>query len=91
MIVAQWAPTPLNWRAATIAQTGQWRSAVSNQTHNGTATFTGSTATNGGGYMSMYATRVYQYDNSLQYLQPPWFPTIGYAYTVLLFRELPAP
>ncbi len=91
MIVAQWAPTPLNWRAATIAQTGQWRSAVSNQTHNGTATFTGSTATNGGGYMSMYASRVYQYDSSLQYLQPPWFPAIGDAYSVLLFRELPAP
>jgi Tfp pilus assembly protein PilX len=91
MIVAQWAPTSLNWRAATIAQTGQWRSAVSNQTHSGTMTFTGSTATNGGGYMSMYATRVYQYDSSLSYLQPPWFPTIDYAYTVLLYRELPAP
>ena len=91
MIVAQWAPTNLNWRAATIAQTGQWRSAVSNQTHNGTANFTGSTATNGGGYMSMYATRNYYYDSSLAYLQPPWFPTIDYAYTVLLYRELPAP
>jgi Tfp pilus assembly protein PilX len=91
MIVAQWAPTNLSWRAATIAQTGQWRSAVSNQTHNGTMTFTGSTATNGGGYMSMYATRVYNYDSSLSYLQPPWFPTIDYAYTVLLYRELSGP
>ena len=91
MIVAQWAPTDLSWRAATIAQIGQWRSAVSNQTHSGTMTFTGSTATNGGGYMSMYATRVYKYDSSLSYLQPPWFPTIDYAYTVLLYRELPAP
>ncbi len=91
MIVAQWAPTTLSWRGATIAQTGQWRSAIGNQTHNGTMTFTGSTATNGGGYMSMYATRVYKYDNSLLYLQPPWFPTIDYAYTVLLYRELPAP
>jgi Tfp pilus assembly protein PilX len=91
MIVAQWAPTNLNWRAATIAQSGQWRSAVGNQTHNGTMTFTGSTATYGGGYMSMYANRVYNYDSSLSYLQPPWFPTIDYAYTVLLYRELSSP
>ena len=91
VIVAQWAPTNLNWRAATIAQSGQWRSAVSNQTHNGTMNFTGSTATYGGGYMSMYATRNYYYDPSLAYLQPPWFPTIDYAYTILLYRELPAP
>jgi len=53
--------------------------------------FTGATATNQGGYMSMFAARVYIYDNSLSYLQPPWYPTIDYAYTVLLFRELPAP
>ena len=90
MIVAQWCPNNLNWRAATIAQTGQWRSSTSTQSK-GTAVFTGSTATNGGGYMSMFATRVYQYDSSLSYLQPPWFPTIDFAYTVLLFRELPAP
>ncbi len=90
MIVAQWAPNNLNWRAATIAQTGQWRSSSSSQSKN-TAIFTGSTATNKGGYMSMYATRVYNYDASLSYLQPPWFPTIDFAYTVLLFRELPAP
>ena len=91
VIVAQWAPNNLSWRGATIAQSGKWRSAVSNQTHSGYANFTGSTATNGGGYMSMYATRNYYYDQSLQYLQPPWFPTIDYAYTVLLYRELPAP
>lgn len=54
-----------------------------------TATFTGSTATYGGGSMSMYLTRNYNYDDSLTYLQPPWFPTIGYGYTVPLFRELP--
>jgi len=90
VIVAKWAPNNINWRAATIAQTGQWRSAVSTQSK-GTAVFTGSTATNGGGYMSMYATRVYNYDSTLSYLQPPWFPTIDFAYTVLLYRELPAP
>ncbi len=148
MIVALWAPSNLTWRAATIAQTGQWKSAMSSTTtisggftfphptitvgstanfsptsimigtknvtctgadathftgctgsgsvSNGTAvtqsnvmTFTGSTATAGGGFMNMFKTRLYQYDTTLTYLQPPWFPTIDYAYTVLFFRELP--
>ena len=40
--------------------------------------------------MSMFRTRVYQYDDSLLYLQPPWFPTVEDAYTVLLQRELTA-
>jgi Tfp pilus assembly protein PilX len=90
MIVAKWCPNNLNWRAATIAQTGAWHSSSSSQSK-GTMVFTGSTATNQGGYMSMFATRVYNYDSELSYLQPPWFPTIDFAYTVLLFRELPAP
>ena len=62
-------------------------------------TFTGSTATYGGtyngttsgGYMSMFNTaRVYEYDETLLYLQPPWFPTLGDSLTMLMFRELPA-
>jgi hypothetical protein len=156
MAVAYWAPTTLTWRAATIAQSGQWRSAYAkttttgatfnlpaatiavgstngfavntnmtvngktvrcsgktattftgctggsgsvptgsavsqtiNGTH-GTMTFKGSTATALGGFMSMFNTRNYLYDDTLLYLQPPWFPTIDYAYTVLLFRELPS-
>ncbi len=55
-----------------------------------TMTFTGSTATYGGGSMSMFLTRNYNYDDSLLYLQPPWFPSVGNGYTVPLFRELPA-
>jgi hypothetical protein len=89
MIVAEWAPTDLSWRAATIAQSGIWRS-WSNAGSHGTMTFTGSTATNQGGYMSMFRTRVYQYDDSLLYLQPPWFPTVEDAYTIVLQRELSA-
>jgi hypothetical protein len=89
MIVAQWSPTNLNWRAATIAQSGAWRSWSSDGSH-GTMTFTGSTTTNLGGYMGLFATRVYQYDDTLLYLQPPWFPTVADAYTVTLTRELTA-
>jgi Tfp pilus assembly protein PilX len=89
VIVAAWVPTNLDWRAATISQTGNWRSWNNTATH-GTMTFTGSTTTNRGGHMSQFAARVYQYDPSLQYLQPPWFPTIEDAYTILMSRELPA-
>jgi Tfp pilus assembly protein PilX len=90
VIVAQWAPYNLNWRAAVLAQTGARHSASSDGSH-GTAVFTGSTTSNGSPFMDMFQTRVYNYDASLQYLEPPWFPTIDYAYTVLLYRELPAP
>ena len=50
--------------------------------------FTGSTATNGGGSMSMFTRRNYNSDTNLLYLQPPWFPTVEDAYTVVLSREV---
>jgi hypothetical protein len=75
MIVAQWTPSDLSWRAATIAQSGNWHSRSTDGSH-GTVTFTGSTATNLGGYMNMFRTRVYQHDETLLWLQPPWFPTV---------------
>lgn len=89
MIVAYWAPYNLTWRAATIAQSGSWRS-WNNDGTKGTMTFQGSTTTNKGGYMGTYSTRIYQYDDTLLYLQPPWFPTVADAYTVVLTRELTA-
>jgi Tfp pilus assembly protein PilX len=87
VIVAQWTPSTLAWRAATIAQSGAWRSYSTDNSH-ASMTFTGSTSTNLGGYMGMFQTRVYQYDDTLLYLQPPWFPTVDGAYTILLTREL---
>jgi hypothetical protein len=88
LIVAEWVPSTLNWVGATIAQTGQWRSYDQDQSH-ATMNFTGSTATNKGGYMSMFATRNYNYDPNLLFLQPPFFPVLEEAYTVLFFREIP--
>jgi len=87
VLVALWSPFDLSWRAATIAQGGKWRSWSSSQSR-GSMTFTGSTATKDGGFMSMFATRVYQYDDTLVYLPPPWFPTVEEAYTITLFREV---
>jgi hypothetical protein len=102
VIVPQWVPSNLSWRAATIAQSGAWRSYgydnMTGQTEPdyignfrlATMTFTGSTATYGGGSMSLFATRVYQYDQTLLYLPPPWFPTVQDAYTIVLEREVAA-
>jgi hypothetical protein len=102
IIVPQWVPTNLSWRAATIAQSGTFRSygfdgqlGVSETEYVGNGartsmTFTGSTATYGGGSMGLFQTRVYQYDSSLLYLPPPWFPTLQDAYTIVLSRELTA-
>jgi hypothetical protein len=100
VIVPQWAPSTMSWRAATIAQSGTFRSyGWDPQTNTNEAdyvgngrlssmTFTGSTATYGGGSMALFATRTYQYDTSLLYLPPPWFPTLQDAYTIILSREL---
>jgi hypothetical protein len=101
VIVAQWVPTALNWRAATLAQSGTWRSygfdpqTGSEQDYVGnfkltSMTFTGSTATYAGGSMSLFASRVYQYDQTLAYLPPPWFPIFGDPYTIVLSREVAA-
>ncbi len=102
VIVPQWAPATLSWGAATIAQSGTFRSygydgqtglAEPDYVGNGrltSMTFTGSTATYGGGSMGLFQTRTYQYDSSLLYLPPPWFPTLQDAYTIVLSRELTA-
>jgi hypothetical protein len=87
MIVPRWAPANLDWSAATIAISGNWRSYLTSATH-GTMNFTGSTATNLGGHMSMFDTRNYLYDTNLLFLQPPYFPVLEEAYTVLFFREV---
>ena len=38
---------------------------------------------------AMFDTRNYFYDASLQYLAPPWFPTLDPSYAITAFRELP--
>jgi hypothetical protein len=103
VIVAQWVPMTLSWRAATLSQSGTWRSygfdAQASPTtepdyvgnfQRTSMTFTGSTATYGGGGMSLFNSRVYQYDQTLVYLPPPWFPIFGDPYTIVLSREVAA-
>lgn len=95
ILVPQWAPYDLTWRAATLAVANMWRSVypplgtktAMPATH-GTMIFKGSTAANLGGYMNEYGVRKYQYDDTLLYLQPPYFPVLEDAYTIQLLREV---
>jgi hypothetical protein len=89
VVIAKYVPSTMDWTAGVLAQSGTWET----YTHDGsksTMTFTGSSATNLGGDLTMFTTRVYGYDPRLLFLPPPWFPIVEDAYTVVLFRELPA-
>lgn len=90
-IMAYWSTPSLTIYAAMIAQGGQYRSWTGTLTKAGTYTHVGSVATNKGGYMSMFATRVYQYDTNLQFLQPPYYPVLGEAYSIQSYREVTPP
>ncbi|HXY17158.1 MAG TPA: PilX N-terminal domain-containing pilus assembly protein [Gaiellaceae bacterium] len=93
LITAGYVPNPFTWQAAVLAQTGTWENDPNSscQASGGcTMNFTGMSATSdGGSFSGFFATRNYNYDSTLQYLQPPWFPSVGTPYTITLFRELP--
>ena len=36
----------------------------------------------------MFNVRNYNYDNNLIYQPPPWWPSLGNAFTILVQREL---
>lgn len=91
--VAHWAPATLTWRAATLAENGQWRAwdtgGTPSKGWSSSMTFIGSTATRNGGSMAgEYGNRLYQYDDSLRYLSAPWFPSLPNSMTVLYSREI---
>ena len=54
-------------------------------------TYTGSTATYGGGSMGGFNTRTYNYDSTLRYLPPPDYPQIPSALKVLYERQVSVP
>ncbi len=90
MIISQFAPQNLNWRAATLAQSGQWITDTSSTTHT-SMTFTGSIATANGGYASMFGTRTYNYDPVLQTLRPPLYPTLENSWAIQYWHEVSPP
>ena len=91
VIIASWAPSgpslDLTWRAAVITQNGA-RHSWNSCNCKGTATHWGSSASNQHPFMDMFQTRNYNYDTTLQWLPPPWFPVLDASYTVSLFREV---
>lgn len=89
--VAAYTPDPLTWSAGVIAQTGTWQARPWSGTNKSLMTFRGMAATDdGGSFAGMFDVRDYGYDDSFQWLPPPWFPVVEDAYTVLFFRELPS-
>jgi hypothetical protein len=93
VIVAGYTPTSFAWGAAVLAQTGTWKSDPGSPSHGSGSTmdFTGMSATaDGGSFAGMFNTRNYNYDSTLLYLSPPWFPVLDSLYETNLFRELPA-
>ncbi|MFN8108817.1 MAG: hypothetical protein U0Y82_03100 [Thermoleophilia bacterium] len=91
MYVADYTNNNLTWSAATLAQAGQWLGVGANGSHNGTMTFTGSTATRDGGAMSMFDYRNYNYDPNLQVLRPPLFPQLDDTWAVQSWRVVTPP
>ena len=93
VVMTRYAPNNLTWVGATLAETGQWRTAAGAPNNSkGTLTFTGSTATKGGGYASMFSTRNYQWDENLTITgAPPMFPEIDGTWDVLDWRKANPP
>ncbi len=91
--IASWLPanSNLNWSAASLAENGSWgQPSGITAGHLGTMYHEGSIAQlKMGNGMTQFDTRYYNYDPNLQYLQPPWFPTLPNNYQVLLYRDLP--
>ena len=88
VVVARYVPYDMDWQCSVLAQTGTWKTYTQDGSH-GNMKFRGSSATKNGGSLTMFDTRDYGYQADLQYLPPPWFPTVEDAYTIVLFRELP--
>ena len=88
VVIAKWVGYDMSWQCSVLAQNGTWKTYTQDGSH-GNMLFRGSSATNLGGSLTMFQTRDYGYQADLQYLPPPWFPTVEDAYTIILFRELP--
>lgn len=97
VVMATYAPYNLTWRAATLAETGSWRTAAPKYNGEltntkGSLTFIGSIATAQGGYADMYGARDYQYDEQFTASgPPPQFPDIDGTWDVTDWREVQPP
>lgn len=97
VIIARHAPSTMSWRAATLAQSGVWRTYPGNPLpfplgypdgSKTSMTFTGSQAMYLGGAAGMFQTRRYVYDETLIYQRPPLYPTIEGTWQTKYWREV---
>ncbi len=95
LYVAQYAmAATVNLWAAELSLSGPFEAdPLYNSGASGTMNFNGSTAVYGGGsgaviFTNMFSTRNYNYDPNLKFLQPPYWPTLGNAFTILVQREI---
>jgi len=92
VIMTKYTPSTLTWRAASLAQTGQWRTYQGNADGNhNSMTYIGSQTTSDGGYASMFNSRTYQYDDTLQRLRPPFYPILEGSWQTYYWREVSPP
>jgi hypothetical protein len=92
LIIAKYTPRDLTWRAASLAQSGQWRTYQGNEdgAHD-SMLYIGSQTTADGGYASMFRQREYQYDETLQRLRPPFYPILEGSWETFYWREVQPP
>ena len=92
IIVTKYTPSVLTWRAASLAQSGQWRTYQGNSDGNHSSmTYIGSQTTSDGGYASMFDSRTYEYDDTLQRLRPPFYPILEGTWATYYWREVLPP
>ena len=101
IVVPCWINGDLDWRAALLSENQTW-GALGNGFVSGESCSNsgitgnrmrhrGSSALDrGGSFSGWFDNRDYLYDDSLQYLPPPWFPTLDPNYEIVSFRELAA-
>lgn len=92
VVIAKYTPRDLTWRAASLAQSGQWRTYQgSNDGAHDSMLYIGSQTTADGGYASMFLEREYRYDETLQRLRPPFYPILEGSWETYYWREVRAP
>ncbi len=92
VIITEYTPRELTWRAATLAQSGQWRTNRSARDGNhDSMLYIGSQTTFGGGYASMFDEREYQWDETLARLRPPLYPVLEGSWETFYWREVRPP
>jgi hypothetical protein len=90
VIIAKYAPSVLSWRAASLAQGDQWHTYDGSGSHT-SMLYTGSQTMRNGGYATMFDSREYRYDETLQRLRPPFYPILEGSWETFYWREVKPP